>query len=84
MFLRRFIKQILLLSLLWGLIQPAYALDNLLELHDIINDNTLNALNVQHEIGFQLPPDAMQISTTDYIIIDLQNFSNVTVPTNIN
>ncbi len=46
---------------------------------DVINDNTVNATNVEHTIMLQLPDNSQMISSGDYIIISLPAFFDVTV-----
>lgn len=59
------------------------AVGNLQSLRDILGTAVPGANGVAHEIKVTLPINSLQISTTDYIIIDLGNFSNVTAPTGI-
>ncbi|MBU6389804.1 hypothetical protein KGQ71_04815, partial [Patescibacteria group bacterium] len=47
---------------------------------DIINNTLPAADNVQHDISFILPPDAEQVTPSDWILINLPNYSQITVP----
>jgi len=60
--------------------QSVYATSSLDNPKDVINNDTPNADNVSHLISFTLPYDAIRISPSDYIIISLANFSNITPP----
>ncbi len=57
---------------------PALAVGNLTDAHDYINKGAVDSTDVEHSIGFTLPQNAAQVSSTDYIIIDMSNFSDVT------
>lgn len=50
---------------------------------DIIDFETLNTTNVNHQVSFKLPINSLAIETTDYVQINLQNFSSVTAATGI-
>lgn len=73
----------ILFCILICLMFPKYglAIGGLNELQDLINNTSGTATNVEHQISFTLPYNALQISTSDYIIVDLSAFSDVTIAT---
>ncbi len=62
----------------WGNVTTTSAVGNLEAMKDIIGSAIPGAGNVSHEISFRLPFNSLHIATSDYIIIDMGNFSNVT------
>lgn len=78
---------ILVLSLLLGLkltTLPIQAQSSgLEEVADIITNSNPGTPDVDHSIGFKLPRASLSITPTDYIIIDLSNFDNVTGATSV-
>lgn len=75
-----------LLTILTSLLifkQPIQATGNLENSHDYLNISTPYTTDVEHEVGFTLPTNSPQISSTDYIIIDLSSFSDITNATSI-
>lgn len=62
---------------LLGSIQPALASNGLDLVRDTVGSIAPLAQNVGHDIYFVLPVDAQQVTPSDWIIIDLPNYSNV-------
>lgn len=63
---------------------PVYAQSSGLEnLKDIIGNEILGANNINHTISFKLPNSAQVVSPTDWILIDLSNFTNITAASSI-
>lgn len=50
---------------------------------DIINDMTPQRANVSHDVGFSLPVSSVQITPSDWILITLPNYENVTGATEV-
>ncbi len=51
----------------------------LFQVTDVVNTDTASVM-AQHEVGFIIPNSSLQVGPTDYINVNLDNFSNVTVP----
>lgn len=83
--LRRFTVFLVALIVFFGvpLPQKSSAITPVESFRDIINDMTPLQNNVAHDIYFLLPVNAQQITPSDYILIDLPQFSNVVAPTSV-
>ncbi len=60
-----------------------FGVGNLQAVKDTIGSSSPGATNIAHEVKFRLPINSLAITSTDYITIDLGNFSDVSVATNI-
>ena len=60
---------------------PVSALGTLDAAKDIINGDQPVVSGITHDITFALPADAQQVTPSDYIFVNLPNFTNVTAPT---
>lgn len=65
------------------MVQKTWAVGGLNELQDLINSMTPTDTEVEHQVSFTLPLNALQISTSDYIIVDMNDFTDVTVATSL-
>lgn len=70
-------------SLLLFLNSTTLAVGNLQNLRAVVNNKNVQATDVEMEITFRLPYTAEQISGTNYIIIDLSQFTDITTATAI-
>ena len=72
---------VLLLILLVTTLLPTQvnASSNLEDAKDVISNNQIGALNVQHLVEFRLPSTADLVSSSDYIQITLTNFTNINI-----
>lgn len=61
-------------------IKPVHAVETLTGLRDVLTDTSPGAKEVHHKIMFDLPVDSQPITPTDWIIIQLTNFTNLTDP----
>ncbi len=57
--------------------QNISAAGNLASLSDVVSSLTVGAGHVEHEITFTIPRNATQIYPSDYIIVGMDNFSNI-------
>lgn len=64
-------------------LSPISAVGKLENLADLVSTREDYAENVEHRISFELPYNAEQISTTDYVIVDMSNFADVTIATSV-
>lgn len=72
------------LSLPFSFLQTASAAVAPLEVpHDFIGSTGFGLGNIVHEIGFTLPLSASQVTPSDWILIDMGNFAQVTLPTEL-
>lgn len=53
------------------------------DLADVISAGGISDSNVLHSVSFQIPSAATLVSPTDYIQVNLLNFSSVTAPTGL-
>jgi dockerin type I repeat protein len=60
-----------------------FAAGNLSSLSDVISNTTVSAEGVGHEITFTIPQNAAQVVATDYIIISMDNFSDIVAPVSL-
>jgi hypothetical protein len=67
----------LALPLIGGKNDVSHASGGLDLVRDYVYTTAAGEVDVTHDIYFVLPPSAMQIRTTDWIIVDLPNFENV-------
>jgi len=54
------------------------AVGNLQDLRAVVNNKNVQAEDVEMDVTFRLPYTAEQISSTDYVIIDLSQFTDIT------
>ncbi len=73
----------LLLVLVWFPAPNAYAIPPLDQVRDTVGTIAGGEPDVGHDINFTLPLDAQQVVPTDYIIIDLLNYSSVQTATDV-
>jgi hypothetical protein len=49
-------------------------------LRDVINNDIPGASNVQHFISYVLPSNAQQVRSSDYLVVEMPSYHNITLP----
>ncbi len=76
-----FIVTISFLTWLGSFSHPLHAAGNLENPVDVLSNSNIDERNVSHTISFTVPVNSQMVTTTDYIIVELTHFHDITQAT---